>query len=93
MKIKELENRIQKLENQLQEIGAGEIKYAYTGKKREDINKELKEIEILKELIDDHENEVCNCDLRYEGTGHCFAGAYINGEMTLEDTLEDIDLD
>lgn len=47
--------------------------------------------EILDELIIEHENGKCNCDLTEGGTGLCLAGAYIEGCVSLEDTLNDLD--
>lgn len=49
--------------------------------------------EILDELIIEHEEERCDCDLTDYGRGHCIAGAYLNSEMSLEDTLEEIEGD
>lgn len=47
--------------------------------------------EILKILIEEHEQEKCCCDLRDEGNGLCLAGEYIQGCSTLEDTLNNIE--
>lgn len=46
--------------------------------------------EILNELIKEHNERKCNCDLRYEGTGLCLAGEYLEGCRSLNDVLEDI---
>ena len=48
--------------------------------------------EVLNQLIKEHEEGKCCCDLRYEGAGLCLAGAYIEGCVDLEDTLNDIEV-
>lgn len=47
--------------------------------------------EILIQLIKEHDNGNCNCDLTEGGYGLCLAGAYLEGCMNLEDTLNDIE--
>lgn len=53
----------------------------------------MKKEDILNQLIKEHDEGKCNCDLRYEGTGLCIASAYLEGCMSLEDTLNDIDIE
>lgn len=48
--------------------------------------------EVLNQLIKEHEDGKCCCDLSYGGTGLCLAGAYIEGCVSLEDTLNDIEV-
>jgi len=45
--------------------------------------------EMLEKLIAEHENEECNCN--FEDESFCLAGAYLNGCITLEETLLDIE--
>lgn len=49
--------------------------------------------EILNQLIKDHENCNCCCDLTESGYGLCLAGAYLEGCVSLEDILRDIEGD
>ena len=51
----------------------------------------LNKMDILNEKIKEHNEGKCNCDLRYEGTGLCLAGEYLEGCRDLNDVLEDID--
>ena len=46
--------------------------------------------EILNQLIKEHEETNCCCDLTEGGTGLCLVGAYLEGCVSLEDTLNDI---
>jgi hypothetical protein len=50
-----------------------------------------KKEQILQELIKEHNEGKCKCDLRYEGLGLCLAGEYLESCRTLNDVLEDID--
>ena len=45
--------------------------------------------EILDQLITEHENETCTCN--FEEECFCLAGSYINGCISLEDTLEELE--
>ena len=44
----------------------------------------------LERLIEEHENNLCNCDLTDFGMGMCLAGQYINSCITLDETLEEL---
>ena len=52
-----------------------------------------KKMEILEQLITEHNEEECNCDLTDGGMGLCLAGEYLESCRTLEDVLEDIDVE
>lgn len=47
-------------------------------------------IKMLEQLVKEHDEGECNCDLTEGGYGLCLAGAYLEGCMSLEDTLNDI---
>lgn len=49
--------------------------------------------EILNQLIREHEEGNCCCDLTEGGIGLCLPGAYVEGCVSLEDTLRDIEGD
>lgn len=48
---------------------------------------------ILNQLIKEHEKSNCCCDLTEGGTGLCLGGAYLEGCVSLEDALNDIEGD
>lgn len=52
----------------------------------------MDKLKILNQLIREHEEEKCSCDLTEGGYGLCLAGAFLEGCMSLEDTLRDIEV-
>lgn len=51
------------------------------------------ERKILQQLIKEHNEGKCNCDLTEGGTGLCLVGSYLEGCITIDDLIRDLDIE